>query len=254
MADTNGLAAIGTARSGDTVLHKITVTALCALLAFGSALAEEEGPWSGKASLGYLATSGNTENSTLNSAFEIHYVRSSWEHALTLKAVQASEEEDTTAEAYEAGWKSEYNLSDTDFLFARVGWRKDRFSGYDTQSTQSVGYGRRLLKTERHELNAEAGAGARQSTLADDTEEDEFIVRGGLDYRFIISENAEFNQEVSIESGGENTYIESISAVKASLIGNLALVASFTVKNNSDVPVGSEKTDTFTAISLEYAF
>ena len=236
-------------------MKKLTFVALGAVLAFSSAHAdEEEGPWSGKASLGYLATSGNTENSTLNSAFEINYVANKWEHALTLKAVQASEEEDTTAEAYEAGWKSEYNLTEADFLFGRLKWRKDRFSGYDTQFSQSVGYGRRILKNERHELNAEAGVGARQSDLVDGTKEDEFIVRAGMDYRFIFSENAEFLQELSVESGGENTYIESISAVKASLVGNLALVASYTIKNNSDVPVGSEKTDTFTAISLEYAF
>ena len=34
---------------------------------------EEESPWSGKVTLGYLATSGNTENSNLNSGFEIGY-------------------------------------------------------------------------------------------------------------------------------------------------------------------------------------
>jgi putative salt-induced outer membrane protein len=45
-----------------------------------------------------------------------------------------------------------------------------------------------------------------------------------------------------------------VSAIKTGLIGALALVASYTVKNNSDVPPGSEKTDTFTALSLEYAF
>lgn len=235
-------------------MKKILASALCALLSAGLVQAEEEGPWSGKASLGYLATSGNTENSTLNSSFEVHYVQNKWEHALTLKAVQASEDEDTTAEAYEAGWKSELNLSDTDFLFGRLKWQKDRFSGYDTQFSQSVGYGRRILKTERHEFNAEIGAGSRQSDLVDGTSENEFILRGGFDYRFIISENAEFLQELSVESGSENTYLESISAVKANLVGNLALVASYTIKNNSEVPVGSEKTDTFTAISIEYAF
>jgi putative salt-induced outer membrane protein YdiY len=36
--------------------------------------------------------------------------------------------------------------------------------------------------------------------------------------------------------------------------GNLALVASYVIKSNSDVPVGIEKTDRYTAISLEYGF
>lgn len=239
----------------EVIVQKIIVLLILGGLYSGIAQADEEsGPWSGKASLGYLATSGNTENTTLNSAFELGYLTGDWAHKLTLKAVQASENEETTAEAYEAAWKSEFSLTDADFLFGRLNWRKDRFSGYDQQFSQSVGYGRRLIKNDRHELNAEIGVGSRQSDLVDGTSENEFIVRGGMDYRFIFSENAEFLQELIVESGGENTYIESISAVKASLVGNLALVASYTIKNNSDVPVGSEKTDTFTAISLEYAF
>ena len=237
-------------------MNRIIISALCATLAFGAAHAqeEEEGPWSGKASLGYLATSGNTENTSLNSAFEIAYVKSRWEHILNQKAVEASSDESTTAEAYEAAWKSEYNLNDTDYLFARLQWRKDRFSGYDTQFSQSVGYGRRILKTERHELNAEIGLGALQSDLADGTSEDQVIARGGVDYLFVINENTEFTQDVIVESGEDNTYIESISAVKTSLVGNLALVASFTIKNNSSVPEGSKERDTFTALSLEYVF
>ena len=38
------------------------------------------------------------------------------------------------------------------------------------------------------------------------------------------------------------------------LVGNLALVASYTVKHNTDVPPLTEKTDTYTALSLEYGF
>ena len=57
-----------------------------------------------------------------------------------------------------------------------------------------------------------------------------------------------------VESGSNNTYTESVSAVKANLVGDFALVLSYTIKQNSDVPAGSEKTDRLTAISIEYAF
>ena len=40
--------------------------------------------------------------------------------------------------------------------------------------------------------------------------------------------------------------------MSAKLLGDLALVASYTIKNNSDVPPLTEKTDTYTALSLEY--
>ena len=176
------------------------------------------------------------------------------QHLLNAAAINASENEVTTAEAYDLGWKSERNLTDKDFLFGRVSWRKDKFGGYDTQLSETIGYGRRLVDTDKHKLNAEIGAGARQSKLQDGTEEDETIFRGGMYYKWLFSETAEFRQDLTAEGGEENTYIESVTAVSAKLLGDLALVASYTVKHNTDVPALTEKTDTYTALSLEYVF
>ena len=215
---------------------------------------EETSPWAGKATLGYLATSGNTDNTSLNAGFEVSYTKEQWIHAFKAAAINSAESDVTTAEAYEAGWKSERNLSEGNYLFGQLHWRKDRFSGYDTQFSQTVGYGRRLLDTDKHKLNAEIGVGARQSDLVDGTEESETIGRAALNYAWQISETAAFSQTLAVESGSSNTYTEAVSKLSASLVGSLALVASYTVKNNSDVPVGIEKTDTFTALSLEYIF
>ncbi|NNL55621.1 MAG: DUF481 domain-containing protein [Woeseia sp.] len=221
-----------------------------------SAIAQEESeqPWSGKATLGYLATSGNTENSTLNTGVEVGFASGEWQHIATALAISASENDNSTAEAYEMGWKTERNLSDRSFLFGRLNWRKDLFSGYDTQFSQTLGYGYRLIETDTHLLNLEAGAGARQSELQDGTKENETIFRGGAYYKWLFSETAEFRQDLTTEAGSENTYLESVTAVSAKLLGDLALVASFTIKHNTDVPALTEETDTYTALSLEYAF
>lgn len=214
----------------------------------------EEGPWSGKARLGYLGTSGNTENSTLNTGVEIGYTAGKWLHTAEAKAINSSEDNSTSAEAYDFGWKSEWNLTDKDFLFGRLAWRKDRFSGFDTQTSEVLGYGRRLIKTDKHALNAEIGAGARQSERQDGTEEDEAVFNGGLYYTWVLSETAEFSQDLTTEVGSDNTYSESITRVSAKLVGDLALVASYAIKHNSDVPAGTEKKDTYSALSLEYSF
>ena len=219
-----------------------------------AAAAESEEGWSGKAALGYLATSGNTQSTSLNSAFGLAYSIGRWIHGIELTAINASEDEETTAEAYTVSWKTELNLTDRDFLFGRVNWRKDRFSGYEQQLSESVGYGRRLIDTGVHFLNVEIGAGARQADLTDDTSESDLIFRGGLSYRWQLTETAAFTQNISTETGEENTYLESVTALKAQLIGNLALVASYTIKNNSKVPVDTENTDRFTALALEYMF
>jgi len=235
---------------------------LCILIMFtapatfaqGESVEEAKSPWAGKVSLGYLATSGNTENSNLNGNFVVGYTAGKWVHTLDAYAINASESQQTTAEAYGAGWKSEWNLSERNFLFGLLNYRKDRFSGFPTQFSESVGYGRRIIDTPVHMLNAEIGAGARQSERADGINESDFIVRGGLNYKWTFSETANFTQDFMIEYGDLNTYSQSITALRARILGNLAMAASYTIKNNSDVPPLTEKTDTFTAFSLEYSF
>lgn len=215
---------------------------------------EQDGPWAGKVVFGYLATSGNTDNSSLNAAFEVSYTVDKWKHSFAAAAINATEDNATTADAVEAAWKSARNFSEHSYLFGQLDWREDRFSGYETQFSQTFGYGRRLIDTDKHKFSAEIGAGARQSDLSDGTKESETIVRGGLQYVWKLSETASFTQIVAVESGRENTFTESVTALSAKLVGNLALVASYTVKNNSDVPPLTEKTDTYTALSLEYLF
>lgn len=220
----------------------------------GPTAGQQADPWLVKVVLGYLSTSGNTRSSSLNSGFSISYGAGHWLHSLEASAIKSSEERATTAEAYGLGWKSEYNVTKSDFLFGRVNWRKDRFSGYEQQLSQTLGYGRRLIDRPAHVLNVEIGAGARQAELPDGTMEDELISRGGLSYQWTLSQTAQFTQAVSVESGSDNTWLESVTALKAKVAEDLALVASYTVKSNSSVPPEKANTDRFTAVSLEYVF
>ena len=117
-----------------------------------------------------------------------------------------------------------------------------------------MGYGRTLIDREKHKLNGELGGGARQSEAQDGTTNSETIGRGGLYYKWLFSETAEFRQDLTTEVGQDNTFYESVTAIKSRLYGDLALAASYTIRRNTDVPPTIEKTDTYTAISLEYVF
>jgi putative salt-induced outer membrane protein len=225
------------------------------LLILSSASVFAQDPITGKAALGYLATNGNTESTNANGSFEVDWDRGGpWTHEWTAQIISASTGGTKTAESYAAGYKARRALSETSYLFAAGDWRQDRFSSYSRQVSETVGYGYRLIDNDRQTLAIEGGAGAKQSDLIDGTELDEAIVRGALDYVLRISENSEFTQKLLLQVGDENRYTESISALKATLVGDLALVLSYTIKNNSEVLPGIEKTDTFTAISLEYGF
>ncbi|MBT3734550.1 MAG: DUF481 domain-containing protein, partial [Gammaproteobacteria bacterium] len=84
--------------------------------------------------------------------------------------------------------------------------------------------------------------------------ENEAIVRLALDYVWDINENAQFKQLLSTEIGSDTTISRSESSVSANIAGDLAMKFSISVKNNSDVPLGTEKTDTESAVTLVYKF
>jgi len=212
------------------------------------------GPWSGNVRLGFLGTTGNTETTNANFAFDVDYLINRWTHGLSGSAVGASQDNETTAEAYTLGWRSKRDITERDYLFGRVDWLKDKFSGYDQQLSQTVGYGRRVIMQPQQTLNLEAGVGARQSELRNGDEEKEAILRLGANYAYLFNERAQFNFDLGVQAGEENTFTEAVTSLKTELIGNLAAVLSYTVRNNTDVPDGTEKTDTMTSVSLRYSF
>ncbi|MEM1263759.1 MAG: DUF481 domain-containing protein [Pseudomonadota bacterium] len=245
------LRTIGGVCSGVLSLSLITGTA------FGQeeeAAAAAQSPWTGKVSFGYLATTGNSEATSVNGATEISYEKGKWKHTLDASALGSQDDVDTTAEAYQLGWKTDYSLGEFDYIFVDLRWLKDKFSGYEQQTSESIGYGRRIINTDKHVLNLEIGAGAKQAELRNGISQDETILLGTADYDWQFSETASFSQELRVEAGDENTFLESVTALNAKIFKDLGLVISYTVRNNSDVPVDTEKTDTFTAISLEYLF
>ena len=180
-------------------------------------------PLVGNIALGYLSTSGNTESTNSNGAFEATWdLDGPWKHDWTALAISARTDDVTTAESYSAGYKAQRDFSETSYLFFSADWRQDPFSGYDRQVSEAIGYGRRLLDSERHMLALEGGGGAKQSDLVTGEELDEAIVRGALDYLFAISETAELSQKLLIEQGDENRYTESTTALKTRVVGNIA--------------------------------
>ena len=52
---------------------------------------EADDPLEGNVKFGYLATTGNTETSSLNTSFEAKYVAGNWHHEAMASAINASE-------------------------------------------------------------------------------------------------------------------------------------------------------------------
>jgi len=223
---------------------------------------ENKGPWSGDYALGYLASSGNTDDKSLTANILTGYDAGVWHHALRGRVFTASKDNDSTSESYQAGWKTKYDFSANDYVFGALDWTKDRFSSFTRQTFTTAGYGRRILNSKRFVLNVEIGAGyAKQRAIISETEfetlkenQDGGLGTLGGNFTWNISDNATFGQALTIFQTSDNTRTESVSSLTAGLIGNVGLVFSYTVLNNSDVAPGFDKTDTYTSVALNYSF
>ena len=192
---------------------------IAVLSAFPGAAAA--GSWSGHADLGFTETSGNSDTSSLNAGVGAAYATGRWKHSLEVAALRNEDSGQINAERYEATAKSKYALSEISYAFGQLDWERDEFAGVFERTSQTVGYGRTLIYSEPHTLIGEISAGATQVEFKDGSKESGPIARLGFDYDWLISETATFTEDLSVESGGVNTYIESVTGLKLNVVGSL---------------------------------
>ncbi|WP_100638429.1 DUF481 domain-containing protein [Marinobacter salexigens] len=224
--------------------------------------------WQGEAELGVLITSGNTEETNINGRLGLVHEVDDWRNMADFSSNYSESEnsdtgaDQTTAEKYKAALETNYKFDERQYWFLRGAYEKDRFSGYDFESTASTGYGNRVWQRgERSFLDLSAGAGYRYNKLetvnsdGDDVEK-EAIARLAAQFNYALSENALFHQRLSTEIGlDENNVIsQSETAIKANIMGDLSMKAAYRVKHVSDAPAGVDSTDTETSLSLLYGF
>lgn len=215
----------------------------------------QAGDWLGEVSLGYLATSGNTQTRSINGKIVADYVDEAWKNAFAATAINSADDTDTTAERYLLTDQVNLNLTEHDYAFVSGEYEKDLFGGIRERTSETLGYGRHLLTGSTHKLDAEIGAGARQSREQTTRQrQSDAIARGSVKYAWVISDTSTFRQSLKTEAGETNVYLESVTELKLEIIGDLAATLSYTVKNNSQVPAGTENMDTFTAVNLAYSF
>lgn len=218
---------------------------------------EEVKIWSGDVELGYVDTSGNTEETTTKTLANIEREKDEWRYAVLLESLNSEASGERSAERYFFSNRLAYELSEKNFVFAYASYDDDRFSGFDYQATVAAGYGRRLINDDTMEWDIEFGPGYRYSkvedgTLADDSEE--VIIRGFSSFNWGFSDNAEFSQTLNVDAGDESTISKSVSALKVKVIGALSMKLAYTIKYTDEVPDGTKQADTETSVTLNYSF
>lgn len=231
----------------------VKILALATLLAVTTAHADEG--WSGEASVGFLNTTGNTTTRSLNAKATVGYRQGPWNHVAKAGALAAQRDKITTDERYNLGYRTTFDFTEFDYAFGSIDYDNDRFAGVIERATEAVGYGRRLLRGEKHTLDADLGIGATQQKLAVSEErQTAFVGLFNAKYQWLITDTSSFLQTLKIEKSKDNTFINPVATLKLVIAGQLFTTLSYEIRTNTEVPAGTNKTDTLTSVNLGYSF
>jgi len=237
----------------------MALTFACVMLPALTSAAEGEipaptSPWKNNIELGAVQTSGNTHTTTLNAKAKSVYDADEWRTTATGSAVGSSANKVTTTEKYNAGIQTDWKFSKRDYIFVRGSFESDRFAGFKRRTSETVGYGRQLIKTDTFDWKAEIGGGLRQAKLTDRTTTSEAIARAASNVAWQFSEASKLSEDISSEGGAKGWTSKSVTALQTALNAHLASKISLTLDHNSKVPAGTKKLDIETAITLVVNF
>ena len=127
---------------------------------------------------------------------------------------------------------------------------RDRFAGFSSRFTESVGVGYRVLTRPRLRLDVQAGPALRQTNYYDRDDEMAFSAKLAGDLSWTIRPDLVFTQNASLFLDSVSSSLTSTTALTTKLRGDLSARASFDVRVEAEPPAGREHTDTTTRATV----
>ncbi|MEJ0086381.1 MAG: DUF481 domain-containing protein [Pseudomonadota bacterium] len=235
------------------------------ILAFIAAPAAQA-QWTGKAELGFLSSSGNSESTSANTKFDLTHEGAKWRNNFFVGALYGENAEFSTAERYEARYQADWKITDRASWFGGIRGEQDRFSGFAYQATVSSGASYQFIDSPTTKLSASLGAGLRRSKgetlvktdageVIDRSEgdaDDEPVATFSSNYENAFTATTKLTNKLLAESGSDNTAVQNDLAVQVSMTDALALAVGYAIRYNSNPPPLAESTDTLVTINLVY--
>lgn len=239
-------------------MRNLEIVVLLGMLFFtAGAYAQEEDTakelgWNGSGEFGFVTTSGNTDSTAMNLKLNFVKTTETWRHRFSGTAFKTSEDGIDDNERYTLEFQSDRKLGEKSYLFGALRWDADKFGSYDPQATAAIGYGRQLMKSKKHGLKGEIGAGYRKlEERKTDVSSSESIIRFLLDDSWQIFESTNWSNRILIESGSDNTFSQFNSNVTVAMNNRFSVKLGFEIRNNSKLPPGdTENTDTISTVNL----
>lgn len=259
------------------MVRNYTLTALCLLplvsYAVSAADTEKKPEYTASAELGFLYKTGNTKSADIKAGFNLQHEKDKWRSVVAFNILakkletedaDGNEEFETTDNKWDILGQTNYTIGGEgkNYLYGNLAYEQDKFSGFESQSSFSAGWGRNWYKTETSSFFADIGPGVKyDTTRATTTDASEsntnLIIQAQALYTHKFNEFVEFKQYFvarQATKSGENSVYKSETSVTAQLIDALQLKFALRIDHDTEVESTYENTNTETSMTLIYNF
>ena len=215
--------------------------------------------WTGSVGAGLALTSGNTETKNINLSMDL--VRDPKKRTVTRingLYLRGDKDGELTVNRGTLTGREEFNLTDRAFLFGQIEYLRDTFKQIDYFIAPTVGFGYKIIKTDKTELILDNGIGA---IWEKDTGRDTAVTGGyvaGERFMRKISPNAILTQSIA-SSWKTNDWGDSLHTFVVGLTASLTTRTQLKVElrdnlKNHPPPTVAKKNDTafITALVLKF--
>lgn len=216
--------------------------------------------WENSGEASVLLTSGNSELTTIGLGAASTYRPDPWAAKGKFNFLTSRNAGVQTAESYELNLRGERKVCEHLSGFLALLYYKNLFAGFDRRLGSELGASYKILDTDGQFLSSELALGLMSEDLRFTTptgpgssERTFGNARVGLEYKWKISESAEFSNLISFLrnfSQGDDFRISDTAALTTVMTEILSLKVSFKVDYLNKPVVGKKSTDTTTSVAL----
>ena len=258
--------------------RKLALSTLCLLPLVSYAVnakdaVKEKPAITASAELGFLFKTGNTKSGDIKAGFNLKHEKEKWRSvvAFNILAKKLETEDDagdkefeTTDNKWDILGQTNYTIGEEgkNYLYGNLAYEQDKFSGFESQSSFSAGWGRHWYETKTSSFFADVGPGikydvTRATETNAETSSTNLIIQAQALYTHKFNDFVEFKQffvaRQATESG-ENSVYKSETSVTAQLIDALQLKFALRIDHDTEVEPEFENTNTETSMTLIYNF
>lgn len=219
---------------------------------------EKEPAWVGSLGLSWVATSGNSDTSSIGLDFNLEKKADPWGLVFVARGNKADDSGTTTAENYLFGARAVRKLSAKWEAFGGLQWSKDPFTGFDSQTVASLGATYIAIDGERNKLAFDGGlAYTWEDQVNPDAQIDYLGGLLGLTWEWKLGASSKLVERLVYYPNFDDSNdwrVTSFTAIEADINSWMALRFGYDIRHRNQ-PIGdADKTDTTSTASVVFNF